>query len=184
MKYCRIDGSTSGDRREDQMEDYNREGSDKFIFMLSTRAGGLGINLYTADVVILYDSDWNPQMDLQAMDRAHRIGQLKQVRVFRMVTENTVDEKIVERAEIKLRLDRMVIQQGRLAEQKANLGKDEMLGMIRHGAKHVFATKEADVMEEDIDALLELGEKKTKEENKKLESLGESSLRTFTLDTK
>ena len=74
-------------------------------------------------------------MDLQAMDRAHRIGQLKQVRVFRMVTENTVDEKIVERAAVKLRLDRMVIQQGRLAEQKANLGKDEMLGMIRHGAK-------------------------------------------------
>merc|ERR1712241_1416609 len=118
------------------------------------------------------------------MDRAHRIGQKKQVKVFRLVTENTVDEKIVERAAVKLRLDRMVIQQGRLAEQKANLGKDEMIGMIRHGAKHVFASKDADVMEEDIDALLELGEKKTKEENKKLESLGESSLRTFTLDTK
>merc|ERR1712141_666240 len=182
--YCRIDGQTAHEDRDRQIQEYNEDGSQKFIFMLSTRAGGLGINLYTADIVILYDSDWNPQMDLQAMDRAHRIGQLKQVRVFRMVTENTVDEKIVERASVKLRLDRMVIQQGRLAEQKANLGKDEMLGMIRHGAKHVFATKEADVMEEDIDALLELGEKKTKEENKKLESLGESSLRTFTLDTK
>merc|ERR1711981_738641 len=182
--YCRIDGQTAHEDRDRQIQEYNADGSEKFIFMLSTRAGGLGINLYTADIVILYDSDWNPQMDLQAMDRAHRIGQLKQVRVFRMVTENTVDEKIVERASVKLRLDRMVIQQGRLAEQKANLGKDEMLGMIRHGAKHVFATKEADVMEEDIDALLELGEKKTKEENKKLESLGESSLRTFTLDTK
>merc|ERR1711981_561149 len=182
--YCRIDGQTAHEDRDRQIQEYNADGSEKFIFMLSNRAGGLGINLYTADVVILYDSDWNPQMDLQAMDRAHRIGQLKQVRVFRMVTENTVDEKIVERASVKLRLDRMVIQQGRLAEQKANLGKDEMLGMIRHGAKHVFATKEADVMEEDIDALLELGEKKTKEENKKLESLGEASLRTFTLDTK
>lgn len=80
--------------------------------MLSTRAGGLGINLATADVVILYDSDWNPQMDLQAMDRAHRIGQLKEVRVFRLITENTVEEKIVERAEVKLRLDKLVIQQG------------------------------------------------------------------------
>ena len=80
-------------------------------------------------------------MDLQAMDRAHRIGQKKQVKVFRFVTENTVDEKIVERAAVKLRLDRMVIQAGRLAENKANLGKDEMLGMIRHGAKHVFASK-------------------------------------------
>ncbi len=152
--------------------------------MLSTRAGGLGINLYTADVVILYDSDWNPQMDLQAMDRAHRIGQTKQVRVFRLVTENTVDEKIVERAAVKLRLDRMVIQQGRLAEQKANLGKDEMLNMIRHGAKHVFSNKDADTMEDDIDKLLETGEAKTEEENKKLSALGESSLRQFTLDTK
>jgi len=80
--------------------------------MLSTRAGGLGINLATADVVIIYDSDWNPQMDLQAMDRAHRIGQTKQVRVFRLVTENTVEEKIIERAEVKLRLDKLVIQQG------------------------------------------------------------------------
>merc|ERR1719266_1676331 len=152
--------------------------------MLSTRAGGLGINLYTADIVILYDSDWNPQMDLQAMDRAHRIGQKKQVKVFRFVTENTVDEKIVERAAVKLRLDRMVIQAGRLAENKTNLGKDEMLGMIRHGAKHVFASKDADIMDEDIDNILAMGEKKTKEEEKKLSSLGESSLRTFTLDTK
>ncbi|MBO8695539.1 ATP-dependent helicase, partial [Staphylococcus aureus] len=85
----------------------------KFVFILSTRAGGLGINLATADVVIIYDSDWNPPMDLQAMDRAHRIGQKKQVRVFRLITENTVEEKIVERAEVKLRLDKLVIQQGR-----------------------------------------------------------------------
>ena len=140
--------------------------------------------MYTADIVILYDSDWNPQMDLQAMDRAHRIGQKKQVKVFRLVTENTVDEKIVERAAVKLRLDRMVIQAGRLAENKANLGKDEMLGMIRHGAKQIFASKDADIMDEDIDNILAMGEKKTKEEEKKLSKLGESSLRTFTLDTK
>ena len=137
----RIDGQTAHEDRDRQIQEYNEEGSEKFVFMLSTRAGGLGINLYTADIVILYDSDWNPQADLQAMDRAHRIGQKKQVRVFRMVTENTVDEKIVERAAIKLRLDRMVIQQGRLADQKQNLGKDEMLNMIRHGAKQVFASK-------------------------------------------
>merc|ERR1719323_1110587 len=182
--YCRIDGQTPHEDRDAQIQEYNAPGSSKFIFMLSTRAGGLGINLYTADIVILFDSDWNPQMDLQAMDRAHRIGQKKQVKVFRFVTENTVDEKIVERAAVKLRLDRMVIQAGRLAENKANLGKDEMLGMIRHGAKHVFASKESDVVEEDIDELLNMGEKKTQEENKKLEALGESSLRTFTLDTK
>ena len=103
---------------------------------------------------------------------------------YRFVTENTVDEKIVERAAVKLRLDRMVIQQGRLAENKQNLGKDEMLGMIRHGAKHVFGSKDGDVFEDDIEELLSMGEKKTQEEAKKLEALGESSLRTFTLDTK
>jgi SWI/SNF-related matrix-associated actin-dependent regulator of chromatin subfamily A member 5 len=121
--YCRIDGQTPHEERDTQIQEYNAENSEKFIFMLSTRAGGLGINLYTADIVILYDSDWNPQADLQAQDRAHRIGQKKQVKVFRLVTENTVDEKIVEKAAIKLRLDRMVIQAGRLAEQKTNLGR-------------------------------------------------------------
>merc|ERR1712088_1094690 len=146
--YCRIDGQTPHEERDAQIQEYNADNSEKFIFMLSTRAGGLGINLYTADIVILYDSDWNPQMDMQAMDRAHRIGQKKQVKVFRLVTENTVDEKIVERAAVKLRLDRMVIQQGRLAEAKTNLGKDEMLNMIRHGAKHVFTTKEDEVSDQ------------------------------------
>ena len=71
------------------LQEYNEENSSKFIFMLSTRAGGLGINLYTADVVILYDSDWNPQADLQAMDRAHRIGQKKQVG-FILVSVKTI----------------------------------------------------------------------------------------------
>lgn len=77
--YCRIDGSTDGDARDRAMDEFNAEGSEKFCFLLSTRAGGLGINLATADTVVLYDSDWNPQVDLQAMDRAHRIGQKKEV---------------------------------------------------------------------------------------------------------
>lgn len=83
LKYCRLDGQTPHEDRQRQINEYNEPDSKKFIFMLSTRAGGLGINLATADVVIIYDSDWNPQMDLQAMDRAHRIGQTKQVKVFR-----------------------------------------------------------------------------------------------------
>merc|ERR1712088_86826 len=182
--YCRIDGQTPHEERDTQIQEYNAENSEKFIFMLSTRAGGLGINLYTADIVILYDSDWNPQMDLQAMDRAHRIGQKKQVRVFRLVTENTVDEKIVEKAEVKLKLDRMVIQQGKLMEQKTNLNKDEMVNMIRHGASQVFSTKDGDITDIDIDSLLEAGEKKTEEQKTKLDELGEGSLRNFTLDTK
>jgi len=181
-KYCRIDGQTPHEDRDRQIQEYNAEGSQKFLFMLSTRAGGLGINLYTADVVILFDSDWNPQMDLQAMDRAHRIGQKKQVRVFRLVVENTVDEKIVEKAEIKLKLDRMIIQQGKLSENKANLNKEEMVSMIRHGASHIFSSKEGELTDVDIDKLLESGEKRTAEQQEKLAALGESSLRTFTID--
>lgn len=165
------------------INEFNRPGSEKFLFMLSTRAGGLGINLATADVVILFDSDWNPQVDLQAMDRAHRIGQTKAVRVFRMITENTVEERIVERAEVKLRLDTVVIQQGRLVDAQAKMGKEEMLGMIRHGADHIFASKDSEITDEDIDAILEKGERKTEELKTKLESLGEGSLRNFTLDT-
>jgi SWI/SNF-related matrix-associated actin-dependent regulator of chromatin subfamily A member 5 len=80
-EYCRIDGNTEGERRDAQINDFNSDGSSKFCFLLSTRAGGLGINLATADIVILYDSDWNPQVDLQAMDRAHRIGAKKPVQV-------------------------------------------------------------------------------------------------------
>ena len=183
-KYCRLDGQTPHEDRTNMIADFNAENSSKFVFMLSTRAGGLGINLATADVVIIYDSDWNPQMDLQAMDRAHRIGQKKQVRVFRFVTENTVDEKIVERAEVKLRLDKLVIQQGRLMDNKsAQLNKDEMLNIIRFGANHVFQSKDSELTDQDIDEILMKGEEKTKEEQKKLDSLGESSLRAFTLDT-
>ncbi|KAG9340168.1 hypothetical protein JZ751_021893 [Albula glossodonta] len=160
-EYCRLDGNTPHEAREQAIDNYNAPNSSKFIFMLSTRAGGLGINLATADVVILYDSDWNPQVDLQAMDRAHRIGQKKMVRVFRLITENTVEERIVERAEMKLRLDSIVIQQGRLIDQQSNkLAKDEMLQMIRHGATHVFASKDSELTDEDINTILERGEKK------------------------
>lgn len=181
--YCRLDGQTPHEDRQRQINEFNADDSEKFIFMLSTRAGGLGINLATADVVIIYDSDWNPQMDLQAMDRAHRIGQKKQVRVFRLITENTVEEKIVERAEVKLRLDKLVIQSGRLVDNKNALNKDEMLQMIRHGANHVFASKDSEITDEDIDTILQKGEMKTEEMKQKLEALGdESSLRNFTMD--
>ena len=92
-----------------QIDDFTSPDTDKFIFLISTRAGGLGLNLMTANTVILYDSDWNPQMDLQAMDRAHRIGQKKQVREYRLITKNTMEEKLVEKQTKKLKLDSLVI---------------------------------------------------------------------------
>jgi len=91
----------------------------------------LGINLVTADVVVLFDSDWNPQADLQAMDRAHRIGQTKQVYVFRFITQDAVEERILDRATQKLKLDQMVIQEGRAQQAQkgasTNLSFDDML---------------------------------------------------------
>lgn len=135
-EYCRIDGGTAHEDRIASIDEYNKPGSEKFVFLLTTRAGGLGINLTSADVVILYDSDWNPQADLQAMDRAHRIGQTKQVYVFRFITEESVEERMLERAAQKLRLDQLVIQQGRTQQQK-QASKEELQEMIMHGAQKI-----------------------------------------------
>jgi SNF2 family DNA or RNA helicase len=96
-QFLRLDGSTKGVERQTMINEFQAPDSESFLFLLSTRAGGLGINLTAADTVIIYDSDWNPQMDLQAMDRAHRIGQKNPVNVYRLVCENTIEEKIIER---------------------------------------------------------------------------------------
>lgn len=183
-EYCRIDGSTSHEDRVEAIDLYNAPDLDKFIFLLTTRAGGLGINLTTADIVILYDSDWNPQADLQAMDRAHRIGQKKQVRVFRFVTENAIEEKVLERAAQKLRLDQLVIQQGRQNNPNNSIGntKDDLLGMIQHGAEKVFESQATglQMLDEDIDAILKRGAEKTATLNAKFNKLGLDELQNFT----
>ncbi|KAG7812119.1 hypothetical protein KL921_001351 [Ogataea angusta] len=187
-EYCRIDGSTAHEERIQSIDDFNKPNSDKFIFLLTTRAGGLGINLTTADAVVLYDSDWNPQADLQAMDRAHRIGQKKQVKVFRFVTENAIEEKVLERAAQKLRLDQLVIQQGR-ANNKATsqtIGntKDDLLGMIQHGAEDVFKNKVNSAgLDTDIEAILNKGKQKTESLNHKYAKLGLDDLQNFTSDS-
>lgn len=189
-KYCRIDGSTAHEDRITAIDEYNKPGSEKFVFLLTTRAGGLGINLTTADIVILYDSDWNPQADLQAMDRAHRIGQTKQVVVYRFVTENAIEEKVLERAAQKLRLDQLVIQQGRAqAAAKAAANKDELLSMIQHGAERVFNTKGATgtagkaLGDDDIEDILTKGETRTRELNAKYEKLGIDDLQNFSSES-
>ena len=113
--YARIDGSVAQTDRQDQILAFNKPSSSKEaadIFILSTRAGGQGINLAAADTVILFDSDWNPQQDLQAMDRAHRIGQTRNVIVYRFATRNTVEQKLLESAEAKRRLEKLVIRKG------------------------------------------------------------------------
>eukprot|EP00501_MAST-03F_sp_TOSAG23-6_P000305 GSMAST32.ASY1.ANO1.312.1 assembled CDS len=174
--YCRIDGNTTGDDRQEQIDEFNAPNSELFLFLLSTRAGGLGINLQTADTVILFDSDWNPQVDLQAQDRAHRIGQKKQVRVYRLLTEKSVEEKIIERAEMKLRLDAVVVQNGRLPASSKQLTKAEMQSMVKYGANEVFRAKGSMLTDQDIDQILAKGEERTKAMQKRMnKTLGDSN---------
>ncbi|XP_042901468.1 chromatin-remodeling ATPase INO80 isoform X1 [Parasteatoda tepidariorum] len=109
--YMRLDGSSKIADRRDMVADFQTR-SDIFVFLLSTRAGGLGINLTAADTVIFYDSDWNPTVDQQAMDRAHRLGQTKQVTVYRLVCQGSIEERILQRAREKSEIQRMVISGG------------------------------------------------------------------------
>lgn len=188
FEFNRIDGDTTYSSRVAAIDEYNRPGSKSFVFLLTTRSGGVGINLASADTVVIYDSDWNPQVDLQAMDRAHRIGQTKQVHVYRFVTENTVEEKILDRAAHKMRLDQLVIQQGRAnATSSQNPDATELSDIIKFGAQDILArnsnsfktntlendnTKSHDDSSDEIEQILKRGEEKTKLLNSRYENLG------------
>ena len=102
FQHQRLDGSMPSQTRQHSMDHFNAPGSQDFCFLLSTRAGGLGVNLHTADTVIIFDSDWNPQNDLQAEARAHRMGQKNTVNIYRLVTKGTCEEDILERAKKKM----------------------------------------------------------------------------------
>ncbi|GMH36548.1 hypothetical protein BSKO_04416 [Bryopsis sp. KO-2023] len=176
-QHQRLDGSTPSHQRHQAMEHFNAPNSEDFAFLLSTRAGGLGINLATADTVIIFDSDWNPQNDLQAMSRAHRIGQKDMVNIYRFVTKGTVEEDILERAKKKMVLDHLVIQKmdtsGRTVLEsnvgnrslKKMFAKDELASILRFGAEDLFKVDEAQgaeqlqkLQDEDIDSILERAE--------------------------
>ena len=122
--YTRLDGGTSRVQRAANVDSFNAPNSKEFLFLMSTRSGGMGLNLQTADTVILYDSDWNPQPDIQAMARVHRIGQTKIVHVYRMVSLGTVEERMIARAQKKLYLDRMV-NGGEGRDLNGKLGEDD-----------------------------------------------------------
>jgi ATP-dependent DNA helicase len=115
-KYCRLDGMTSIESRLERIKAFNTD-PDTFIFLISTRAGGLGINLTAADTVIIYDSDWNPQVDLQAQDRCHRIGQTRPVVVYRLITAGTIDEHIMNIAVYKRRLEKLIVKKGKFKKK-------------------------------------------------------------------
>lgn len=132
--FVRLDGSTSIDRRQKLMDRFNSD-SKLFCFILSTRSGGLGINLTGADTVIFYDTDWNPAMDAQAQDRAHRIGQTREVHIYRLVSESTVEENILTKAKQKRHLDFLVMTEGNFSETSlfSSKGLKDMLGVTTTG---------------------------------------------------
>lgn len=148
----RIDGTIQSDERQSLIESF-KEDSDAFIFLLSTRAGGLGINLCAADTVILHDSDWNPQSDLQAMDRAHRMGQTRDVVVYRLISRGSVEEDQLERATSKLRLEDVIIERGKFQSRKASkLSEEDLLQTLNRRAAEAAVEENDDKM---LDSLLD-----------------------------
>lgn len=127
--YMRLDGSSKIHERRDMVADFQQR-QDIFVFLLSTRAGGLGINLTAADTVIFYDSDWNPTVDQQAMDRAHRLGQTRQVTVYRLICKGTIEERILQRAREKSEIQRMVIQGGSFKGKGGDLKPKEVVSLL------------------------------------------------------
>lgn len=140
-KYERIDGGITGTIRQEAIDRFNAPGAQQFVFLLSTRAGGLGINLATADTVIIYDSDWNPHNDIQAFSRAHRIGQANKVMIYRFVTRNSVEERVTQVAKRKMMLTHLVVRPG-MGGKGANFTKQELDDILRFGTEELFKEEE------------------------------------------
>ncbi|EUC30321.1 hypothetical protein COCVIDRAFT_29718 [Bipolaris victoriae FI3] len=154
MQYLRLDGATKADDRSDLLRLFNAPDSPYFCFLLSTRAGGLGLNLQTADTVIIYDSDWNPHQDLQAQDRAHRIGQKNEVRILRLITSNSVEEKILERANYKLDMDGKVIQAGKFDNKSKDDERDAMLRIMLESAEAAESLEQEEMDDDDLNQIM------------------------------
>ncbi|XP_060760987.1 chromodomain-helicase-DNA-binding protein 4a isoform X2 [Neoarius graeffei] len=136
-KYERIDGGITGAMRQEAIDRFNAPGAVQFAFLLSTRAGGLGINLATADTVVIYDSDWNPHNDIQAFSRAHRIGQNKKVMIYRFVTKASVEERITQVAKKKMMLTHLVVRPG-LGSKTGSMSKQELDDILKFGTEQLF----------------------------------------------
>uniref|UniRef100_A0A8B9HHW9 Chromodomain helicase DNA binding protein 3 n=1 Tax=Astyanax mexicanus TaxID=7994 RepID=A0A8B9HHW9_ASTMX len=136
-KYERIDGGITGALRQEAIDRFNAPGAVQFCFLLSTRAGGLGINLATADTVIIFDSDWNPHNDIQAFSRAHRIGQANKVMIYRFVTRASVEERITQVAKRKMMLTHLVVRPG-LGSKAGSMSKQELDDILKFGTEELF----------------------------------------------
>lgn len=135
LYYQRLDGSVSSLQKQKRIDEFNAPDSPLFAFLLSTRAGGVGINLASADTVIILDPDFNPHQDIQALSRAHRIGQQKKVLVFQLTTRGSAEEKIMQIGKRKMALDHALIEQMGAAEDDAGM---DLESILRHGAEALF----------------------------------------------
>uniref|UniRef100_A0A8C3ADT1 Chromodomain helicase DNA binding protein 6 n=1 Tax=Cyclopterus lumpus TaxID=8103 RepID=A0A8C3ADT1_CYCLU len=159
--YERIDGRVRGNMRQAAIDRFCKPDSDRFVFLLCTRAGGLGINLTAADTCIIFDSDWNPQNDLQAQARCHRIGQSKAVKVYRLITRNSYEREMFDKASLKLGLDKAVLQdinrKGSLngVQQLSKLEVEDLLKKGAYGALMDEEDEGSKFCEEDIDQILQ-----------------------------
>uniref|UniRef100_A0A8C3SBE4 Chromodomain helicase DNA binding protein 5 n=1 Tax=Chelydra serpentina TaxID=8475 RepID=A0A8C3SBE4_CHESE len=151
-KYERIDGGITGGLRQEAIDRFNAPGAQQFCFLLSTRAGGLGINLATADTVIIYDSDWNPHNDIQAFSRAHRIGQNKKVMIYRFVTRASVEERITQVAKRKMMLTHLVVRPG-LGSKSGSMTKQELDDILKFGTEELF--------KDDVEGMISQGQRIT-----------------------
>ncbi|KAK5912027.1 hypothetical protein CesoFtcFv8_001942 [Champsocephalus esox] len=154
-KYERIDGGVTGGLRQEAIDRFNAPGAQQFCFLLSTRAGGLGINLASADTVIIYDSDWNPHNDIQAFSRAHRIGQNRKVMIYRFVTRGSVEERITQVAKRKMMLTHLVVRPG-LGSKTGSMSKQELDDILKFGTEELF--------KDEIEAARAMGDNKDCEE--------------------
>ncbi|XP_056383780.1 chromodomain-helicase-DNA-binding protein 8 isoform X2 [Hyla sarda] len=160
--YERIDGRVRGNMRQAAIDRFSRPDSDRFVFLLCTRAGGLGINLTAADTCIIFDSDWNPQNDLQAQARCHRIGQSKAVKIYRLITRNSYEREMFDKASLKLGLDKAVLQsmsgrENHLSGPIQQFTKKEIEDLLRKGAYAAIMDEDDEgskFCEEDIDQIL------------------------------
>ncbi|KAF8578409.1 hypothetical protein K439DRAFT_1663741 [Ramaria rubella] len=156
-KFLRLDGNTKQAQRQKDMDAFNQPNSDIFIFLLSTRAGGVGINLWSADTVIIFDPDFNPHQDMQAISRAHRYGQTKTVLVFKLMVKGAAEERIVQTGKRKLALDHLIVQ--KMDDENAG---DDVQSILTFGAKAVFEnseTNDINYSEVDIENLITRTEK-------------------------
>ena len=166
---CRIDGQVKQADRREQIKAFNTDPEHR-LFLLSTRAGGQGINLAAADTVILFDSDWNPQQDLQAQDRAHRIGQTRPVIVYRLATKGTIEQTLLEKADGKRRLEKIVMQKNKFKDllSKSQDDIDELQRLLTeddfekydvgHGA-HILSERDLEVLMDRSDEAYQRAEK-------------------------